>query len=61
MMAATMPSISGSFAASGNGGLIYPAAASQSPRCTGIREITADRVILTDGRDLGSELTMWAD
>ncbi len=27
---------------------------------TGIREITADRVILTDGRELGSELTVWA-
>src|SRR6266566_7600758 len=27
---------------------------------TGIREITADRVILTDGQELGSELTVWA-
>ncbi len=27
---------------------------------TGIREITADRVILTDGRELGSDLTVWA-
>ena len=27
---------------------------------TGIREITADRVILTDGRELASELTVWA-
>jgi NADH:ubiquinone reductase (H+-translocating) len=27
---------------------------------TGIREITAERVILTDGRELASELTVWA-
>jgi NADH dehydrogenase len=27
---------------------------------TGIREITADRVILTDGRELASDLTVWA-
>jgi len=27
---------------------------------TGIREITADRVILTDSQELGSELTVWA-